>query len=291
MQNPVVHSWAVPAALTALIVGGLAANVLLHAQAPAASQRPAASPANPRAFIDTYCLGCHNDKLRTSGLSLEKLDVTNPGANAEVWERVIGKLRSGSMPPAGMPRPNAEIYRTIYTTLENEIDRAWAAKPNPGRIGSVHRLNRAEYGNAIRDLFGLKVDVASLLPGDDTADGSFDNFADTLSISTVHLERYMSVARQVSRLATGLPPARPGTESWEVPKFVVQKDRMSEDLPLCRPRRFGDSLQLPRRWRIRCSPSPEASVSGLPARHGLEAASGDPAGRQAPEALLGRWRR
>jgi len=231
MQNPVVRSWAVPTALTALILSGLAANVLLRAQAPAAAQRPAATQANPRAFIDTYCLGCHNDKLRTSGLSLEKLDVANPGANAEVWERVIGKLRSGSMPPAGMPRPNADTYRAIYTSLENEIDRAWAANPNPGRIGSVHRLNRAEYGNAIRDLFGLKVDVASLLPGDDTADGSFDNFADTLSISTVHLERYMSVARQVSRLATGLPPARPGTESWEVPKFVVQKDRMSEDLP------------------------------------------------------------
>jgi hypothetical protein len=218
-------------ALAALVgVGGLAAVVGLRAQAPAA-QRPAASINDPKTFVSTYCLGCHNDKLRTSGLSLEKLDAANPAADAEVWERVIGKLRSGSMPPAGMPRANPDVYRAVYTSLEGKLDQAWAANPNPGRIGSVHRLNRAEYGNAIRDLFGLKVDVAALLPGDDTADGSFDNFADTLSISTVHLERYMSVARQVSRLATGLPPARPVMESWEVPKFVVQKDRMSEDLP------------------------------------------------------------
>ena len=211
-------------ALVALLgIGGLAAVVGLRAQAPAA-------PA-PRAFLDTYCIGCHSDRLRTSGLSLEKIDTANPAANAELWEKVIGKLRAGSMPPAGSPRPSQEVYKAIYTKLENDIDKVWAANPNPGRIGSVHRLNRAEYGNAIRDLFGLKVDVASLLPGDDTADGSFDNFADTLSISTVHLERYMSVARQVSRVAVGLPPARPGMERFEIPKFVVQKDRMSEDLP------------------------------------------------------------
>lgn len=218
-------------ALVAIVgIGGWAAVAGLRAQAPA---RPAASAAapNPRTFLNTYCIGCHSDKLRTSGLSLETVDVTNPAANTELWEKVIGKLRAGSMPPAGMPRPTAETYRAVYTKIENDIDRVWALNPNPGRIGSVHRLNRAEYGNAIRDLFGLSVDVASLLPGDDTADGSFDNFADTLSISTVHLERYMSVARQVSRLAVGLPPARPGMERFEIPKFVVQKDRMSEDLP------------------------------------------------------------
>src|SRR4051812_1243927 len=182
-----MKSWSM--ALAALVsIGGLAAVVGLRAQAPAAP-RPAASTPDPKTFVSTYCLGCHNDKLRTSGLSLEKLDPANPAADAEVWERVIGKLRSGSMPPAGMPRANPDVYRAVYSSLEGKLDQAWAANPNPGRIGSVHRLNRAEYGNAIRDLFGLKVDVATLLPGDDTADGSFDNFADTLSISTVHLER------------------------------------------------------------------------------------------------------
>jgi hypothetical protein len=120
----------------------------------------------------------------------------------------------------------------VASALEGEIDRAWAASPNPGRINAVHRLNRTEYQNAIRDLFALDIDVRSLLPGDETADGSFDNFATSLSISTVHLERYMSVARQVTRLATGLPPARPTMETFEIPLHVVQDDRQSEDLPL-----------------------------------------------------------
>ena len=156
---------------------------------------------------------------------------TKPGANAEVWERVIAKLRAGSMPPPGRPRPDAATYRAVASSLETEIDRAWAAHPNPGRINAVHRLNRTEYNNAIRDLFALDLDVKSLLPGDETADGSFDNFADVLSISTAHLERYLSVARQVTRLATGLPPASPGLETFEIPLHVVQDDRQSEDLP------------------------------------------------------------
>ena len=94
----------------------------------------------------------------------------------------------------------------MATALEHNIDRAWAASPNPGRIGAVHRLNRTEYTNAVRDLFALEFDARPLLPGDETADGSFDNLADALTISTAHLERYLSVARQISRLATGLPP-------------------------------------------------------------------------------------
>jgi len=189
--------------------------------------------ANPsKAFVDTYCITCHNQRLRTGGLALDRLDVANPGANAEVWENVIAKLRAGSMPPAGRPRPDAATYRAVASALENDIDRAWAASPNPGRINAVHRLNRAEYQNAIRDLFALDIDVKSLLPGDETADGSFDNFATSLSISTVHLERYMSVARQVTRLATGLPPARPTIETFEIPLHVMQDDRQSEDLPL-----------------------------------------------------------
>src|SRR5262245_65480107 len=112
------------------------------------------------------------------------------------------------MPPAGRPRPDRATYRMLASFLENEIDRAWAASPGAGRAHAVHRLNRAEYNNAIRDLFAFDAasfDVKPLLPGDETADGSFDNFADALSISTAHLERYLSVARQVTRLANGLP--------------------------------------------------------------------------------------
>jgi hypothetical protein len=116
--------------------------------------------------------------------------------------------------------------------LEHDIDRAWAASPNPGRIAAVHRLNRAEYNHAIRDLFGLDLDVKPQLPGDETADASFDNFADSLSISTAHLERYMSVARQVTRIATGLPPTSPTLQNFDIPLHVMQDDRQNEDLPL-----------------------------------------------------------
>jgi Protein of unknown function (DUF1592)/Protein of unknown function (DUF1588)/Protein of unknown function (DUF1585)/Protein of unknown function (DUF1587)/Protein of unknown function (DUF1595)/Planctomycete cytochrome C len=196
--------------------------------------RTAPSPA-PKALIDQYCIGCHNQKLHTAGLDLEALSAAAPGEHAEAWEKVIARLRARSMPPPGRPRPDAAMYRTAAGAIEQDVDRAWALHPDPGRIGAVHRLNRAEYGNAIRDLFGidpLSLDVKSLLPGDETADGSFDNFADVLSISTAHLERYLSVARQVTRIATGLAPAVPGNETFEIPLFVNQDDRQSEDLPL-----------------------------------------------------------
>jgi hypothetical protein len=191
-----------------------------------------ANAQTPRTFLDTYCVTCHNQKLHTAGLALDTVDLTHPAANAEVLEKVIAKLRAGAMPPPKMPRADAATYRVIAAKLENDIDQATLSHADPGRIGAVHRLNRAEYNNAIRDLFAVDVDVKPLLPGDDTADGSFDNFADVLSISTAHLERYMSVARQVTRLATGLPPAQPALERFEIPLHVLQDDRQSEDLPL-----------------------------------------------------------
>src|SRR5678815_1084741 len=207
------------------LIIGLMAALLLNIQA--APQ----DPASPRAVFDKYCMTCHNEKTRTAGLNLATLDTTKLAANADTVEKVIAKLRAGSMPPPGSPRPDAETYHKLAAQLEQEMDRAWEARPNPGRIGAVHRLNRAEYNNAIRDLLALDVDVKPLLPGDDTADGSFDNFADSLSISTAHLERYMSVARQVTRLATGLPPVNPNIDTYEIPLHVVQEERQSEDLP------------------------------------------------------------
>ena len=219
--------------LALLLSGCVFTTIRLWAQTPAptVSATQAAASTNPKAFIDTYCITCHNQKLHTAGLALDTLDVAHPGANAEVWERVVAKLRAGSMPPPKMPRADEATYRAIASALENELDKAWAAKPNPGTISAVHRLNRMEYNNAIRDLFALDFDVKALLPGDDTADGSFDNFADVLSVSTTHLERYMSVARQVTRLAVGLPPVGPGNDRYEIPLFVMQDDRQSEDLP------------------------------------------------------------
>jgi len=185
-----------------------------------------------RSTIDTYCITCHSQGAQMAGLDLETVDLTDPEANAEIFEKVIAKLRAGSMPPAGNPRPDEVIAENVASVLERESDRIWAANPNPGRIGAVHRLNRVEYNNAISDLLNLDIDVTPLLPGDETADGSFDNFADSLTISTAHLERYMSVARQVTRLATGLPPAIPAVESFEIPLHVLQNDQQSEDLPL-----------------------------------------------------------
>jgi mono/diheme cytochrome c family protein len=224
------------AALFAVAVCGWVAGALAGVETsspPLPSQTSSAASA-PRAMLDTYCVTCHNQRLKTGGLALDTVDATTPQANAEVWERVISRLRAGSMPPAGRPRPEPATYEAVARALETEIDRAWIASPRPGRVNAVHRLNRTQYSNAVRDLFALDpkaFDVKSLLPGDETADGSFDNFADVLTISTAHLERYLSAARQVTRLATGLPPTSAALDTFEIPLHVVQDDRQDEDLP------------------------------------------------------------
>ena len=211
------------AAVCAIVLAGTAVGT--------ASAQTAADP-SPRAVVDRYCVTCHNDRLQTGGLSLAatSVDADDPSRHADVWERVIGKLRTGAMPPPGRPRPDAATYDAIATQLETAIDRAAAANPNPGRTSTVHRLNRTEYRNAIRDLFAL--DVTPLLPGDETSDTGFDNNADVLSISTAQLERYLSAARTITRLATGLPPASPGFETFDVPLLLLQDERQDENLPL-----------------------------------------------------------
>ena len=227
------------ASVAAVAAGVCTAIGLLSAGASARQTPPQATgqPAVPAAqvLVSKYCISCHNDRARTGGLSLEGLDAANPSGHAKVWETVVEKLRAGSMPPPGRPRPDTSAYVAAAVEIERALDRSWAARPDPGRIGAVHRLNRTEYSHAIRDLFGLdpqSLDITKQLPGDETADGSFDNFADVLSISTAHLERYMSVARQVTRLATALPPSHPAVDTFEIPLHVTQEDRQSEDLPL-----------------------------------------------------------
>ena len=200
----------------------------------AAAQEPAdaVDAADVRAMLDRYCVACHNDRLRTAELSLAGVDAARPEADPELWERVVAKLRAASMPPPGRRRPEPATYTAVAAHLEGALDAAWAADPFPGRGSAVHRINRTEYANAVRDLFALDVDVSDLLPGDETADGSFDNFADVLTISRSHLERYLSVARQVTRLAVGLPPPAAGFDTFDVPLHIVQDGRQSEDLPL-----------------------------------------------------------
>jgi mono/diheme cytochrome c family protein len=189
-----------------------------------------ASPGAPyRALLGRYCFTCHNETLKTAGLVLSAADVENPVAGAEVWEKVIRKLRTRGMPPTGMPRPTEAEYDAFATYLETTIDQTAAARPNPGRP-LVHRLNRAEYTNAVRDLLAMEVDGETLLPPDDQGYG-FDNIADVLSVSPMLLERYMAAARKISRLAVGGPISRPAVETHDVSRFLQQDDRMSEDLP------------------------------------------------------------
>ena len=201
--------------------------------APHAS-RAQEAPAEAVLLQDTvrqYCITCHNDRLRTAELSLDGVGLTEVGAHAGLWEKVVSKLRTRTMPPAGRPRPDNETYATLAAWLESEIDTYAGAHPDPGRPEAVHRLNRAEYANAIRDLLVLDIDVAALLPADNIDQYGFDNMADVLTVSPALMERYLSAARRIGRLAVGEVPLRPSTETYKVPILLTQDDRMGDDLP------------------------------------------------------------
>lgn len=187
------------------------------------------SPAPDRALLNQYCVGCHNEKLKTAGLMLDKLDLAHPGQEPETWEKVVRKLRAGMMPPAGMPRPNRATLDSWTAKLETELDRAAAAKPNPGSTG-LHRLNRTEYTNAIRDLLALDVDEATVLPADDSSEG-FDNIADALAVSPALIERYVAAAGKISRLAVGNMLITPSTVTYRAPSDFSQVEHV-EGLPL-----------------------------------------------------------
>lgn len=182
-----------------------------------------------RAVLDQYCVTCHNERARTAELLLDTADVENIGEGPELWEKVVKKLRTGAMPPAGMPRPDESTYESLATYLETALDRAAAANPNPGRP-VLHRLNRVEYTNAVRDLLAVDIDGETLLPADDSRYG-FDNIGDVLTVSPLLMERYLAAARKISRLAVGDPDVLPVFETYNVPKYFVQDDRMNEDLP------------------------------------------------------------
>jgi hypothetical protein len=184
-----------------------------------------------RAILDRYCVTCHAEKRPNTnqGLFLDVADPADVGRNPELWEKVVKKLRSGAMPPAGSLRPDKATYDGLTISLEGALDRVAAAAPNPGRR-TIHRLNRAEYANAIRDLLGLEIDGRALLPSDDSGYG-FDNIADVLSFSPGLLERYMSAARQISRIAVGDPSLRPAKDTYRVSFERLQNDRVNEHQP------------------------------------------------------------
>ena len=182
-----------------------------------------------RALLNQYCITCHNERAKTGNLTLDKLDLAHPGDNPETWEKVVRKLRAGMMPPSGAPRPERAALDSFAAKLETDLDRAAAAHPNPGAPG-LHRLNRTEYANAIRDLLDLEVDTSTLLPADDSSEG-FDNVADALAISPALLERYVGAAEKISRLAVGDPLTTASTATYRVPSDLSQTDHI-EGLPL-----------------------------------------------------------
>ncbi len=213
--------------MAALATGWLASNV------------GAQQATEYRALLDDYCVTCHSQRivdgqnepataltsqLRAVGLALDALDLSAVAADAAHWEPVVRKLRAGLMPPAGRRRPDQAVLDEFRAWLETELDGAVAASPDPGRTATFHRLNRAEYHNAIRDLLALEIDVVDFLPADDASFG-FDNIGGVLRISQSLLERYLNASRVISRLAVGSPPPAPFSEEFRTAQDEQQQDR------------------------------------------------------------------
>jgi hypothetical protein len=205
-----------------------------HAATAAQAATPVSVPAAParlvdRSLLDTYCVTCHNQRLKTGGLALDTADLSDVSKDARLWEEAVRKLRGNLMPPAGAPRPAPAAVSTFVRSLEDALDRVAAAHPNPGRV-ALHRLNRAEYASAIEDLLGVRVDAAALLPKDDESDG-FDNVAGALTVSPSFLDQYISAARVVTGLALGNRAARPGSATYRPARGTDQAVRV-DGLPL-----------------------------------------------------------
>lgn len=205
-------------------LAGLAAILLLAPRASAQQSAAAAGTApaaNQRQFLDRYCVTCHNDRLKTAGLTLSQADPSKPSSQPEIWEKVARKLQTGSMPPRTVPQPPPADRLAMLTSLESSLDAASAAKPNPGRTETLRRLNRTEYQNAIRDLLALDIDGAAMLPADESGHG-FDNVI-VGDLSVTLLNRYISAAQKISRLAVG------SASSLESDIISVAADLTQED--------------------------------------------------------------
>jgi mono/diheme cytochrome c family protein len=226
-RRPTTNRQAILLLCIAVLHSGVVIMAIGEQSPPAA---PTTAPSRPRATLDTFCVACHNTRLSTAGLRLDSVDVDRPGDNPAVWEKVLRKLRAREMPPPGRPHPDAATYDALANYLESALDRAAAARPNPGRP-AAYRLNRFQYGNAIRDLLDLEIDAAALLPADDSGYG-FDNIGDVLSVSPILLEKYLSAAGRISRMAVGDPSLGPTSAEYHIPPATVQTERESGDLPI-----------------------------------------------------------
>jgi len=197
------------------------------------AQQPPSGPPSPtaahRAAVDRYCVSCHNDRLNRGGLALDAVVTHEVRQNPDVWERVLRKIRARQMPPIGLPRPDEATYNAVIASLETSLDYAAAATPNPGRTATLRRLTRTEYQNAIRDLLALEIDVASLLPGDESSYG-FDNVT-VGDLSPTLLDRYVSAAEKISRVAVGRSSRSPGGDTIRTPADLTQEGHL-DGLPI-----------------------------------------------------------
>jgi hypothetical protein len=221
--------------LSMLLAGAVFLSaVTLSAQNSATQNSPAptssSAAATHRAELDKFCIACHRGNTPAAGLHLDTFDIANFENNGATWEKLARKLRNRDMPPADMRRPDEGTYNALVEYIETGRDRLAEAKPNPGRP-TLHRLNRTEYGNAIRDLLALEMDVTDMLPADDIGYG-FDNIGDVLQVSPVLLERYLSTARRISRTAVGDTTIPVSYQTHDVPHGLVQDDRLSEAAPI-----------------------------------------------------------
>jgi len=182
-----------------------------------------------RALVNKYCVGCHNGKLKTAGLTLDAVGKEPVTSHPEIWEKVVRRLRARQMPPAGLPRPDEATYAAVLSSLESALDDAAAANPNPGRTDTFRRLTRAEYKNAVRDLLALDIDAAALLPADESSHG-FDNIT-VGDLSPTLLDRYISAAEKISRLAVGRAGRSPGGDTFRIPPDLTQEEHL-EGLPV-----------------------------------------------------------
>ena len=217
-------------AVASLLAVAWVASVHVQAGPQQGSLKASQAALSDRALLDKYCVTCHNPRVKAGNLTLNAFDPTKAADSPEVWEKVIRKLRGGVMPPMGAPRPDEARLRALREAVEGQLDRAGAVNPNPGRTVSLHRLNRVEYQNAVRDLLTVEMDITSLLPPDDASYG-FDNIGGVLKLSESLLERYMSTSRRISRVAMASPPPAVVDDIFEVPALLSQ-NRPFEGLPL-----------------------------------------------------------
>jgi hypothetical protein len=207
-----------------LPVAGVAVTALAAGIAVYLFAHRSPSPEEQWALVDKYCAGCHNNAEFAGDLAFARLSRTDLAADAVVWEKAIRKLRGHLMPPPGEPRPSDARIDTFVNWLEQSLDAAARSKPNPG-APALHRLNRAEYANAVRDLLDVTVDAATLLPGDDSSAG-FDNVASALSVSPALLSSYIAAAARISRLAVGDPQAGSAIVTYRAPRGLVQAEHL-----------------------------------------------------------------